>query len=56
MMDDLVAKCKGEAAKGNAETGITAGISGTDAFVLYDTFGFPIDLTELIAQRERIGC
>ena len=35
-----------------AATDIRGTISGEDAFRLYDTFGFPIDLTELMA-RER---
>ena len=41
MMDTLMAK-----------SAANKMISGKDAFVLYDTFGFPIDLTELIAKEK----
>ncbi len=40
LMDNII--------RSNAETKT---VSGKDAFVLYDTFGFPIDLTELIAKE-----
>ncbi len=40
-MDDYIAK--------NAATKT---IPGEDAFILYDTYGFPIDLTELIASEK----
>ena len=40
MMDDYMAR--------NSETKT---IPGTDAFILYDTYGFPIDLTGLIASE-----
>ena len=35
-----------------ARNAATKMVSGTDAFVLYDTYGFPIDLTELIASEK----
>ena len=40
MMDDYIAR--------NAAAKV---IPGADAFVLYDTYGFPVDLTELIAEE-----
>ena len=41
-MDDII----GQAKAGN--------IAGKDAFELYDTYGFPIDLTRLIAQENKL--
>lgn len=42
LMDDLMAKAKADH---------KTEIAGKDAFTLYDTFGFPLDLTELIARE-----
>ena len=41
LMDDYIAK-----------NSATKTIPGEDAFILYDTYGFPIDLTELIASEK----
>ena len=41
LMDDYIAK-----------NTATKTIPGEDAFILYDTYGFPIDLTELIASEK----
>ncbi len=35
-----------------AKNTATKMVAGTDAFVLYDTYGFPIDLTQLIAAEK----
>ncbi len=46
MVEDMISRVK--AAGGNQ-------ISGQDAFLLYDTFGFPLDLTEDIAEENGLA-
>jgi alanyl-tRNA synthetase len=46
LLDDIISKAKQE--------NLTE-IQGKDAFVLFDTFGFPFDLTELIARENELG-
>ena len=46
LLDEIISKAKQE----NLPE-----IPGKDAFVLFDTFGFPFDLTELIARENGLG-
>jgi len=46
LLDGVIARTKSEGKNR---------ISGAEAFELYDTFGFPIDLTELIAREQGVG-
>jgi len=46
LLDSFIKKSK-DAGKEN--------LAGEDAFVLYDTYGFPLDLTELILREQNMG-
>ena len=46
LLDDIISKSKQES---------RTEIQGKDAFVLFDTFGFPLDLTDLIARENGLS-
>lgn len=45
ILDELLAKASSSSSKT---------ISGSDAFLLYDTFGFPLELTQEVAEQKGI--
>jgi alanyl-tRNA synthetase len=39
----------------DAATGTSSGLSGKDIFKLYDTYGFPTDLTEILCKERKLN-
>ena len=52
ILDELLVKAKSSSS--SSGNGAGAVLSGGDAFLLYDTYGFPLELTQELAEAQGV--